>query len=347
MNGSSRNWIPVAAAFAALVALFLADLCLGDAAIPLDRILGVLSGRIPSTDIVSRIVLDYRLPKAATAILVGAALSAAGLQMQTLFRNPLAGPYELGMSSGASLGVALLVLGGGASAAWSSSFSGLGYWGVVLAAVAGAAGVMVLIVGLAMRVRAGVNLLIIGLMIGSLTGAFVAILQFFTEPELLQSFLLWTFGSVGGIGWTKLAVLAPLVLVGLASSFLWAKSLDALLAGESHARSLGVGLAAARLRVVVSTSLLAGAVTAFCGPIAFVGMAVPHLARPLAGGATHRRLLPCCILCGAVLMLACDLASQWPGKAMSVPLNAVTAIFGAPVVIWVVLRNRNLQEAFG
>jgi len=341
-----RHW-PFGLAFLLLVALFLADLCFGDASLSLTQVVGGLSGNSRVPHVVALIVRDYRLPKALCAVLVGASLSAAGLQMQTLFRNPLAGPYELGMSSGASLGVAFLVLGGFGSAAWSSSFSGLGYWGVVLAAVAGAAAVMAIVTLVALRVSAGVNLLIIGLMIGSMTGAVVAVLQFFTEPELLQSFLLWSFGSVAGIGWAKLAVLAPLVILGLLLSCAWTKSLDALLAGESHARSLGVSASGARLRILISTSILSGAVTAFCGPIAFVGMAVPHLARPLAGGARHGKLLPCSMLCGAILMLACDIACQWPGKAMSLPLNAVTALFGAPVVIWVVLRGRNLQEAFG
>lgn len=336
-----------AAGIALLFVLFAADLCLGEAALPLGKTLAALFGQIPSTDVLSRIVWDYRLPRAITAVLVGAALAVAGLQMQTLFRNPLAGPFELGISSGASLGVALLVLGGAGSAAWSSSFSGLGYWGVVGAAIAGSAAVMVLIVLLALKVNAGVNLLIIGLMIGSMTGAVVAILQYFTAPELLQSFLLWTFGSVGGLGWTKLAVMAPVVGGGLVLAFLWTKSLDALLMGESHARSLGVSVSMARLQVVVTTSLLAGTVTAFCGPIAFVGMAVPHLARPMVGAATHRRLLPGCVLCGAVLMLACDLATHWPGSATTLPLNAVTSLFGAPVVIWVVTGRKNLQEAFG
>lgn len=332
---------------ALLLALFAADLCLGEAALPLGKTMAALFGQIPSTDVLSRIVWDYRLPRALTAVLVGASLAVAGLQMQTLFRNPLAGPFELGISSGASLGVALLVLGGAGSAAWSSSFSGLGYWGVVGAAILGSGAVMAAIVILAIKVNAGVNLLIIGLMVGSMTGAVVAILQYFTAPELLQSFLLWTFGSVGGLGWTKLLVMGPVVLLGLLLSFLWSKNLDALLMGESHARSLGVSVPAARLQVVLTTSLLAGTVTAFCGPIAFVGMAVPHLARPMVGAATHRLLLPGCLLCGAVLMLACDLATHWPGSATTLPLNAVTSLFGAPVVIWVVIGRRNLQEAFG
>lgn len=340
-------WLRCAVGFGLLVALFLADLCLGQAPVPLGTTVSALLGQAPHGDIAARIVLEYRLPRAITSLLAGAALAVAGLQMQTLFRNPLAGPYELGMSSGASLGVALLVIGGGASASWSTSFSGLGHWGVVLAAIAGSAGVMILIVALAMRVSAGVNLLIIGLMIGSITGALVAILQYFTSPELLQSFLLWSFGSVGGLGWNKLAVLGPVVGIGVALSLAWTRSLDALLAGESHARTLGVSVSMARLRVVVTTSLLAGSVTAFCGPIAFVGMAVPHLARPMVGAALHRKLLPACLLGGGVLMLLCDLATHWPGSATTLPLNAVTALFGAPVVIWVVMGRRNLQEAFG
>lgn len=340
-------WLRCALGLGSLVALFLADLCLGQVTIPLHTTLSALLGQSASGDIATRIVLEYRLPRAITSLLAGASLAVAGLQMQTLFRNPLAGPYELGMSSGASLGVALLVIGGGASAAWSTSFSGLGHWGVVLAAIVGAAGVMGLIVALAMRVSAGVNLLIIGLMIGSITGALVAILQYFTSPELLQSFLLWSFGSVGGLGWNKLAVLGPIVGLGILLSLVWTRSLDALLAGESHARTLGVSVPRARLRVVLTTSLLAGSVTAFCGPIAFVGMAVPHLARPMVEASLHRRLLPACLLCGGVLMLLCDLATHWPGSATTLPLNAVTALFGAPVVIWVVIGRRNLQEAFG
>jgi len=291
-------WLRCSLAVALLVALFLADLCFGQVSVPLGTTVSALLGQASPSDIAARIVLEYRLPRAITSVLAGAALAVAGLQMQTLFRNPLAGPYELGMSSGASLGVALLVIGGGASASWSTSFSGLGHWGVVLAAIAGSAGVMFLIVALAMKVTSGVNLLIIGLMIGSITGALVAILQYFTSPELLQAFLLWSFGSVGGLGWSKLAVLGPIVGLGVFLSLVWTRGLDALLVGESHARTLGVSVPVARLRVVVTTSLLAGSVTAFCGPIAFVGMAVPHLARPLVGAALHRSLLPACLLCG-------------------------------------------------
>lgn len=340
-------WLRCALGLGLLVALFLADLCFGQVSIPLGTTIAALSGHAASGDIAARVVLEYRLPRAITSVLAGGALAVAGLQMQTLFRNPLAGPYELGMSSGASLGVALLVLGGGTSAAWSTSFSGLGHWGVVLAAIAGSGMVMVLIVLLAMRASADVNLLVVGLMIGSITSALVAILQYFTSPELLQSFLLWSFGSVGGLGWNKLAVMGPVVVSGFVLSSLWTRSLDALLAGESHARTLGVSVPAARLRVVATTSLLAGSVTAFCGPVAFVGMAVPHLARPMVDAALHRRLLPACVLSGGVLMLACDLVAHWPNSAATLPLNAVTALFGAPVVIWVVAGRRNLQEAFG
>ena len=233
---------------------------------------------------------------------------------------------------------AFLVLGGFGSAAWSSSFSGLGYWGVVLAAVAGAAAVMAIVTLVALRVSAGVNLLIIGLMIGSMTGAVVAVLQFFTEPELLQSFLLWSFGSVAGIGWAKLAVLAPLVILGLLLSCAWTKSLDALLVGETHARSLGVSASGARLRILISTSILSGAVTAFCGPVGFIGLAVPHLARMLFASADHRILMPGSMLAGAALLLVCDLIS----KTLALPINTVTALMGIPVVIIVVVRNRNL-----
>ena len=326
-----------------LLVLFLADLSLGSVSIPPSEILKILSGRSAEKLAWEHIIWQFRLPKALTALAAGSALACSGLQMQTLFRNPLAGPFVLGISSGASLGVALLVMAG-------SAFGGLLVVNAqaltVVAATAGSAMVLFLVLAVSARIQDSMTLLIIGLMFGSLAGAVVSVLQFFSQAEQVQAYLIWTFGSLAGTSWNELAVLLPVCVAGLLLGLLLAKPLNALLLGDRYAESMGVPLKKVRLWIIISTSMLAGGVTAFCGPIAFVGLAVPHLTRLLIPTADHRRLLPAVMLGGAILLLLCDILSQLPGTEEVLPINAVTSLLGAPVVIWLIVRRRNISKSF-
>lgn len=326
-----------------LLLLFLLNLSLGSVAIPPGQILKIITGAQAERLAWEHIVWEFRLPKALTALVAGSALACSGLQMQTLFRNPLAGPFVLGISSGASLGVALVVMAGAllGTSLWFSSQSM-----IMLAATAGSALVMLLVVAVSAKVRDAMTLLIIGLMFGSLAGAVVSILQFFSQAEQVQAYLIWTFGSLGGTTWRELSLLIPVILVGLLLSIFLAKPLNALLLGEQYAESMGLSLKTARFWIIFSTSLLAGGVTAFCGPIAFVGLAVPHLTRLLIPTADHRKLLPAVMLGGAMLLLICDSLAQLPGSEKVLPINAVTSLLGAPVVIWLILKRRNISKSF-
>lgn len=322
--------------------LALLSLALGSAALaPLD-VLRALTGARSSDEPVRTIVLAFRLPRTITALLAGAALGVSGLQMQTLFRNPLAGPYVLGLSAGASLGVAFLVLAAGA-AGIALPLAGMGAWTVAIASLIGAAGVLALVTLAATRVDDSATLLIIGLMFASFTSAIVALLQFYAEAERVQAFLFWTFGSLAGVTWTQMPVFAYLLVVGLLGAFMLVKPLNALLLGERYAESMGVPVRRTRLLVFLTTSALAGGVTAFCGPVAFVGLAVPHLARAFVQTSDHRILLPATALAGSIVLLLCDLVARLPGSSLSLPLNAVTSLVGAPVVVWVLLRQRTLN----
>jgi iron complex transport system permease protein len=329
---------------------FLADLMLGSVAIPASAVLDILLGEPAGQAAWGPIVLKLRLPRAITAICAGSALAAGGLMMQTLFRNPLAGPYILGITSGASLGVAAVMLGAGGGAGISLYLlreMGLGGSFLLLgAALIGALLVLLIVVGVAARVHDKIVLLIIGLMLGHLTLALVSLWQFFSRPETIKEYLLWTFGSLGGVTPPYLWVLLGAVALGLLGCFGLAKGLDLLLLGEAYATSLGLHVRRNRILIIAVTSLLAASVTAFCGPIGFVGVAVPHLARGLLGRAEHRLLIPASVLMGAVLMLACDLIARVPGSASALPINAVTALVGSPIVIGVILRQSTLRKAF-
>jgi iron complex transport system permease protein len=320
-----------------LVLVFILDICMGAVRIPPSQVWQVLLGE--GADPGYRfIIMDFRLPKAITALLAGAAISVSGLVMQTFFRNPLAGPFVLGVSSGASLGVALLVMAG----SFFAPLLALGQWGIILASLLGSALVLILVVIASSRVNDPVSLLIIGLMFGSFTSAVVSVLQYFSIPELVQSYLFWTFGSLAGVGWNQLAFLVPALLLGLGLSFLLRKKLNLLLLGEHYAQSLGLDRKTTRLLIIITTCLLAGSVTAFCGPIAFLGMAVPHLARNMIRTADHKQLVPATALLGAVLLVLCDLLTQLPGRDYSLPVNAITSLIGAPVVVAIILgRNKN------
>ena len=316
-------------------ALFTADLLIGSVAVALHDIWAALTGG--SCDPAVRdIILKIRLLKAVTALFAGAALAASGLQMQTLFRNPLAGPYVLGISSGAGLGVALFLLG--APLLGVSAHSFVQSLGIAGAAWLGAALVLLIVMAVSRRIKDIMVILILGMMFGSGVSSVVEILQYLSSEAALKSFVIWTMGSLGDVTGGNLALMLPVITAGLALSVAVIKPLNLLLLGENYARTMGLNVQRTRTLLFLSTVLLAGTVTAFCGPVGFIGLAVPHLARMLFASADHRVLMPASMLSGAALLLVCDLIS----KSLALPLNTVTALMGIPVVIVVVVRNRNL-----
>ncbi|MFV0391330.1 MAG: FecCD family ABC transporter permease [Paludibacteraceae bacterium] len=317
--------------FILLVLLFLVDLAWGSVRIPFREVITTFLGT-GTNGINSEILFNFRLPKAITAILAGSALSTAGLMMQTFFRNPLADPYMLGVSSGASLGVALVMMSAGIL------LGGLGSWFIVLAAIAGAALIMLLVVGVSFRVRQTVSLLLVGIMFGTITSSVVGILQYFSNPDAIKLFVMWNLGSLSAVSWQHLQVLTPIVLVGLLMAFLLQKRLDGLLLGENYARGLGIPILQTRVIIVLVTSLLAGSVTAFTGPIGFVGIAIPHIARGLFKTARHRTLIPATMVLGATLILICDVVSQL--STYTLPINTISSLFGAPIIIWIILKRK-------
>ncbi len=333
---------------AGVVLLFLTNLALGSVDIPIEAIVQILMGGEVSQGTWQKIVVNIRIPRAVTAILAGSALSVGGLQMQTLFRNPLAGPSVLGITAGASLGVAIVMLAAGTitSIFAIQQLSAMGSWLIVIAASLGSAAVLLLILLISIKVRDNVTLLIIGLMIGNLTIALVSIWQYFSRPEQIQDYLIWTFGSLSGVPLNQLWILGAVAVLGTGIALVLSKSLNGLLLGENYARSMGLSVMGSRIWIIVSTSLLAGGITAFCGPIGFVGIAVPHLTRSLLGTNDHRVLIPGTLLMGAILLLACDIIAQVPGSTTTLPISAVTSMVGSPVVIWVIIQRKNLQASF-
>lgn len=348
MNRTRTQTLLLIALIVGLIAVFLLSLSLGSVSIPLEQIVAILFGGSAEKASWATIVLKFRLPKAITAALAGAALSASGLQMQTLFRNPLADPFVLGISSGASLGVALVVLVAGVAggSALLAGVSLVGDVSLALASIIGSALVLLLVMAVARRVQSTMTLLILGLMFGYATSALVSVLLYFSIAERIQAYISWTFGSFGGVTWSQLQVFGPVVVVALIFSHLLVKPLNALLLGETYARSMGLNVRLARLGVIATSASLAGVVTAFCGPIGFLGIAVPHLCRSLFHTSDHRLLMPAVVVLGGILAVAADLLAQLPGSQLMLPLNAVTALLGAPVVTWVILRQRNLRESF-
>ena len=316
-------------------ALFTADLLIGSVAVALRDIWAALTGG--SCDPAVRdIILKIRLLKAVTALFAGAALAASGLQMQTLFRNPLAGPYVLGISSGAGLGVALFLLG--APLLGVSAHSFVQSLSIAGAAWLGAALVLLIVMAVSRRIKDIMVILILGMMFGSGVSSMVEILQYLSSEAALKSFVIWTKGSLGDVTGGNLALMLPVITAGLVLSVAVIKPLYLLLLGENYARTMGLNVQRTRTLLFLSTVLLAGTVTAFCGPVGFIGLAVPHLARMLFASADHRVLMPASMLSGAALLLVCDLIS----KSLALPINTVTALMGIPVVIVVVVRNRNL-----
>lgn len=343
----NRSWILLFLGILA-IALFCLDIMLGSVAIPFKEVLRIVTTGESESRAWLFIIEKIRLPKATTAILAGCGLSVSGLQMQTLFRNPLAGPSELGITAGAGLGVAAVMLAGGSSASmYAISQLGIsGSWLIIGMASLGSAGVLALILLIAGRIRDNVILLIVGVMIGTITLSIISIWQYFSQPEQLQEYIMWTFGSLGGVTGYHLYVLSGVVAGGLLLAFTSSKSLNALLLGENYARSMGLTVGRTRLLIMLSTSLLTGSVTAFCGPIGFVGVAIPHITRSLLGTSNHRVLIPATCLTGTVLLLLCDIIAQLPGTQTVIPINIVTSLLGAPVVIWIIIRRNNLRSSF-
>ena len=324
----------------------LAGLGLGPLRLPPGQIMAALTGGDAPT-IVQTVLFDIRSPRTVTALLVGAALGVTGLQMQTLFRNPLADPYVLGVSSGAGLGVAVIVLLAGTSPYAASLTAGLGLsgdLGLIVASTAGSALVMLVILFAGRFLRSSNTLLLLGVMVGYLVSAAVTVMLAGATPELVAQYVRWGFGSYHGVTWPNLRVLAPVLVGGVLASQLLAKWLNALLLGDRYAQTMGMNLHLIRAALVLSSAVLAGAATAFCGPIGFLGIAIPHLARGYFASSNHRILLPGCALIGGSLALAADVVAGLPGDGV-LPLNAVNAAFGAPVVIAILLRRHRGMDA--
>ncbi|SHH43700.1 FecCD family ABC transporter permease [Winogradskyella jejuensis] len=327
--------------FVILALCFFTNISLGSVSIPFKSIFGSLFSTIENSTW-EVIITNFRLPKAITAILVGSGLGISGLLMQTLFRNPLAGPFVLGISSGASLGVALVILGsglfGGAFAIALAS-----KWSIVIAASLGSFLVLMSVLAVSHRVRDTMAILIIGLMFGSITAAVVSVLSYFSSAEQLQQYIFWGFGSLSNLSWNELLIFSGIYFVGLILSIASIKGLNSLLLGDNYAKSLGINLKKNRFIIIIATSLIAGTITAFAGPIAFIGLAIPHLTRQIFTTSNHKILLPAVCLFGAIVMLICDSVAQLPGSDYILPINAITALVGAPVVIWLLVRQRKMM----
>ncbi len=326
-----------------MLALFLSwllNISLGSVNIPLEEIFRSLQG-LSSKESWEYIVLNYRLPKSFTAILVGSGLSISGLLMQTLFRNPLAGPFVLGISSGASLGVAILILG---VSLFGASLTGFAYsnFGLALAASIGAFLVLTAVMIVARTLRNTMSILMIGLMFGSLSAAVISVLSYFSSPDQLQQYIFWGFGNLGNLAWNELLLFFVIFVIALIIVISVIKPLNSLLLGENYAQSLGINLKYTRNSILIATGLLTGVITAFSGPIAFIGLAIPHLTKLVFKTSKHQTLVPAVAIIGAIAMLIADTIAQLPNTEYTLPINAITSIFGAPIVIWLLVRKRKL-----
>jgi iron complex transport system permease protein len=321
--------------------LFVLNVSLGSVSIPFEDILNILIGNTAAKESWQTIILYFRLPKAITAILVGSGLSVAGLLMQTLFRNPLAGPFVLGISSGASLGVALLILSGSLFGGFFLANS-ISSWSLPVASSLGAFLVLSAVIIAANKVRNTMSILIIGLMFGSLTSAIISVLAYFSEAQQIQQFLFWSFGSLGNLSWNELLIFIVIYSIGMLATLVIIKPLNSLLLGENYAKSLGINVKRNRNIILIITSVLTGVITAFAGPIAFIGLAVPHIARMIFTTSNHKILIPAVVILGAIIMLICDAIAQLPTSEFTLPINAITSLFGAPIVIWLLIRKKKL-----
>ncbi|WP_345164466.1 iron ABC transporter permease [Algibacter aquimarinus] len=324
-----------------LVICFFTNISLGSVYIPLKGVFNSLIGTATEQETWQHIIQNYRLPKAITAIIVGSGLGISGLLMQTLFRNPLAGPFVLGISSGASLGVAIVILGSGIFGGIFASLF-ISKWGIVLAASLGSFLVLLSVLMVSIKVRDTMAILIIGLMFASITAALVSVLSYFGSAQQLQQYIFWGFGSLGNLSWDEIFIFFLIFTVGIVISITSIKSLNTLLLGENYAKSLGLNIKKSRLTIIIATSLLAGTITAFAGPIAFIGLAIPHLTRQVFNTSNHKILLPAVFLFGAIIMLVCDSIAQLPNSDFTLPINAITSLVGAPVVIWLLVRKRKM-----
>ncbi|MCH8534087.1 MAG: iron ABC transporter permease [Flavobacteriaceae bacterium] len=334
------NWSIFLLFFLLLIVAWV-NIGLGSVNIPQAELLKILFTQQEVNPTWSYIIWEYRLPKAITAILVGSALGVSGMLMQTLFRNPLAGPYVLGLSSGASLGVAVLILGGSLLGGWLGTLL-FSKWALVIFSSLGSLLVLLAILSTAIKIKDTMALLIIGLMFASLTGAVVSVLSYFSPASNLQQYIFWSFGSLGNLNWQEVSILFLCFFIGISICVFCLKNLNALLLGEKYAKSLGVNIKKNRFLVIFSTSILAGSVTAFAGPIAFIGLAVPHLIRQLIKTNNHFILMPSVVFGGAIIMLICDTIAQLPGSEYTLPINAITSIFGAPIVIWLLVKKQKI-----
>ena len=342
MINTKRNIILFSILGLALLFLFFLDISIGSVTIPFKEVYSSLTGGQASKSTWEYIIINYRLPKAITAFLVGIGLSVSGLLMQTLFRNPLAGPDVLGLSSGAILAVAIVILGAGFLPSFLNAVL-LSPYGIVVASTLGSISVLLLVLLVAQKLRNTMAILIVGLMFGSFTSAIVGVLTYFSSAEQLQKFTFWSLGSLGNLSWTSISILAVCVIFGLLLSASSIKPLNALLLGENYAKSMGLNYKKARLTIIFATSILAGSVTAFAGPIAFIGLAVPHIAKLTFQTSNHAVLYWSTFFYGGIIMLFCDIATQLPGLDTTLPINAITSIIGAPVVVWLLMRKRNFQ----
>jgi len=323
------------------IIFFVVNVSLGSITIPIKSIFNSFFNASGNYTNHEYIIQNYRLPKAITAILVGSGLGISGLLMQTLFRNPLAGPFVLGITSGASLGVALVIMG---SSVLGGIFATLliSKWSLVITASLGSFLVLLTVLIVSSRVRDTMAILIIGLMFGSITAAVVSVLSYFSSAEDLQQYIFWGFGSLGDLQWNELKIFALIYVVGLVFSLASIKALNTLLLGENYAKSLGLNIRKSRLIIIIATSLLAGTITAFAGPIAFIGLAIPHITRQIFNTANHKILLPAVFLLGAIVMLICDSIAQLPNTDYTLPINAITSLIGAPVVVWLLVRKKKM-----
>lgn len=318
-----------------LVILAILNTCTGSVNIPFKEIWYILSNNVNASENYQYIVTDYRLPKTITSILVGIGLGISGLIMQTFFKNPLAGPFVLGISSGASLGVALLIMGG-------SLFGTMPYlynYSVPLAASSGSFAILTIVMITARNIKNTMSVLIIGLMFGSFTSAMISILSYFSSATELQQYIFWSFGSLSNLQWSELGLLSTIILGSCIGLLFIIKPLDALLLGENYAVSLGISIKKTQSVIFLITSLLTGSITAFVGPIAFIGLAIPHITKLFFRTSSHKILLPSVAILGAIVMLICDSLTHITIASKTLPINAITSIFGAPVVIWLLISK--------
>lgn len=325
-----------------LVICFLLNISLGSVNIPVEEIVNSFFGEKASKNSWEIILWNYRFPKAIVAILVGMGLSISGLLMQTLFRNPLAGPDVLGLSSGASLGVAFVILGAGIVPSFLSEIF-LSSYGMVLASCLGSSLVLLAVLSVSQRIRDTMAILIVGLMFGSFTNAIISVLTYFSSAEELQKFTFWSLGSLGNQSWANILLLAICCFLGLFLSAFCIKPLNALLLGEKYAKSLGINFGKTRFIIIIATSILAGSITAFAGPVAFIGLAVPHIAKMIFQTSNHFILFWATMLLGAIILLLCDTVAQMPGSDFTLPINAITSLVGAPIVVWLLVRKRKFM----